>query len=127
MPIWKVSAHRKRHVYMRMHEHKSIPSPCIIGVRAARSHTVMWGTSMNVAEPQPVCHDTGCDGTEHPRPAPYIYLGIGRSAMEMKVQWRRKRRRPKRRWLDKVKDDIKEKGLPADEVYDRTWTRIGII
>ncbi len=31
----------------------------------------------------------------------------------------RKRGRPKRRWLDKVKDDIKEKGLSADEVYDR--------
>ena len=26
----------------------------------------------------------------------------------MKVQGRRKRRRPKRRWLDKVKDDIRE-------------------
>ena len=40
----------------------------------------------------------------------------------MKVQGRRKRGRPKRRWLDKVKDDIKEKGLSADDVYDRaTW------
>ena len=28
-------------------------------------------------------------------------------------------------WLDKVKDDIKEKGLSADEVYDRaTWRRM---
>ena len=27
--------------------------------------------------------------------------------------------RPKRRWLDKVKNDIKEKGLSADDVYDR--------
>ena len=40
----------------------------------------------------------------------------------MKVRGRRKRRRPKRRWLDKVKDDIKEKGLSADDEYDRaTW------
>ena len=31
--------------------------------------------------------------------------------MEVKVQGRRKRGRPKGRWLDKVKDDIKEKGL----------------
>ena len=45
-----------------------------------------------------------------------------RSSMEMKVQGRRKRGRPKRRWLDKVKNHIKEKGLSADEVYDRaTW------
>ena len=43
----------------------------------------------------------------------------GRRAMVMKVQGRRKRRRPKRRWFDKVKDDIKEKGLSADDVYDR--------
>ncbi len=35
---------------------------------------------------------------------------VGRRAMEMKVQGRRERGRPKRRWLDKVKDDIKEKG-----------------
>ena len=41
----------------------------------------------------------------------------------MKVQGRRKRGRPKRRWLDKVKDDIK--GLSADDVYDRaTWRRM---
>ena len=36
---------------------------------------------------------------------------VGRRAMGMKVHGRRKRGRPKRRWLDKVKDDIKEKGL----------------
>ena len=43
----------------------------------------------------------------------------------MKVQGRRKRGRPKRRWLDKVMDDIKEKGLYADDVYDRaTWRRM---
>ena len=48
-----------------------------------------------------------------------------KGAMVMKVQGRRKRGRPKRRWLDKVKDDIKEKGLSADDVYDRaTWRRI---
>ena len=33
----------------------------------------------------------------------------GRRAMEMKAQGRRNRGRPKRRWLDKVNDDIKEK------------------
>ena len=51
---------------------------------------------------------------------------VGRRAMKMKVQLGRgKRGRPERRWLDKVKDDIKEKGLSADEVYDRaTWRRM---
>ena len=40
----------------------------------------------------------------------------------MKVHGRRKRGIPMRRWLDKVKDDIKEKGLSADDVYDgATW------
>ena len=43
----------------------------------------------------------------------------------MKVQGRRKRGRPKRRWLDKIKDDIKEKGLSADHVYgSATWRRM---
>ena len=43
----------------------------------------------------------------------------------MKLQGIRKRGRPKRRWLDKVKVDIKDKGLSADDVYDRaTWRRI---
>ena len=51
-----------------------------------------------------------------------VGIDVGRRAMVMKVQGRRKRGRPKRRWLDKVKDDIKEKGLSADDVYDRaTW------
>ena len=50
---------------------------------------------------------------------------VGRRVMVMKVQGRRKRGRPKRRWLDKVKDDIKEKGLSPDDVYDRaTWRRM---
>ena len=48
---------------------------------------------------------------------------VGRRAMEMKVQGRRKRGRPKRRWLDRVRDDIKEKGLSAEEVYDRDTRR----
>ena len=40
----------------------------------------------------------------------------------MKVQGRRKRGRSKRRCLDRVRDDIREKGLSADDVYDRaTW------
>ena len=34
---------------------------------------------------------------------------VGRRAMEMKVQRRRERGRPKRRWWDKVKDAVKAK------------------
>ena len=36
--------------------------------------------------------------------------------MVLKVQGRRKGGRPKRKWLDKEKDDIKDKGLSADDV-----------
>ena len=39
----------------------------------------------------------------------------GRRAMEMKVQGRRKRGRPKRRWFNRVRVDIKEKGLGYTE------------
>ena len=45
----------------------------------------------------------------------------------MKVQGRRKRGRPKRRWLDKVKEYSKVKGLSADEMYEydlATWRRM---
>ena len=50
---------------------------------------------------------------------------VGWRAMEMKVQGRRERERPKIKWLDKLKDDIKENGVLADEVYDRaTWRRM---
>ena len=39
----------------------------------------------------------------------------------MKIQGRRERGRPKRRWLDGVRDDIKEK--VGEEVYDRATCR----
>ena len=52
-----------------------------------------------------------------------------RGTLRRKVQGRGKRGSPKRRWLNKVNDGIilliKEKGLSADEVYDRaTWRRM---
>ena len=52
---------------------------------------------------------------------------VGWRAIKIKVQGRRKRGRPKRRWFpfDKVNNYIKEKGLSADEVYDRAiWRRM---
>ena len=36
---------------------------------------------------------------------------LGRRMMEMDLQVRRKRRRAKRRWLDRVRGDINENGL----------------
>ena len=36
---------------------------------------------------------------------------VGRRAMEMEAEGRRKRGMTKRRWLDRVRDDIKDKGL----------------
>ena len=49
---------------------------------------------------------------------------VGRRAMEMKLQGIRKRGRPRKRWLDKVKADISENGLPASEVCDRETSYI---
>ena len=47
--------------------------------------------------------------------------------MEMKVQGRRKSLRPERRWLDGVRDDIKDKGMSANELYDHaTWRCISL-
>ena len=46
------------------------------------------------------------------------------SAMVMKVQGGRKRGRPNRIWLEKVKGDIKEKEPSADDVYDRAAWRV---
>ena len=44
---------------------------------------------------------------------------LGRSAMEMEVQGKRKRGKPNERWLNRVRNDIKEKGLSEEELYDR--------
>ena len=46
-------------------------------------------------------------------------LCVGRRAMVMKVQGRRKRGRHKRRSLERVKDDINDNGLSKEDVYDR--------
>ena len=47
--------------------------------------------------------------------------------MVIRVQGRGKRGRPKRRWSDEVKYDIKEKGLSADDVYDHAiWRRMSL-
>ncbi len=50
---------------------------------------------------------------------------VGRRVMGMDVQGRRNRGRPKRRWMDSVRDDLREKGLTGEEVHDRAaWRRL---
>ena len=50
---------------------------------------------------------------------------VGRKVMEMEVPGRRNRGRPKRRWLDSVKGDLRKKGLEGDEYRDQArWRRL---
>ena len=44
---------------------------------------------------------------------------VGKRVMEIEVAGRRNRGRPKRRWLDCVKIDLKEKGLEGNKFHDR--------
>ena len=49
---------------------------------------------------------------------------VGKRVMGIEVQESRMRERPKKRWVDCVKEDLREKGLLGEAVYDRTtWTR----
>ena len=41
---------------------------------------------------------------------------VGKRAMGIEVQGSRRRGRPKKRWADCVKDDLREKALPEEEV-----------
>ena len=50
---------------------------------------------------------------------------VGKRVMDIEVQESRRRGRPKKRWADCVKDDLREKGLSGEEVYDRaTWKQL---
>ena len=50
---------------------------------------------------------------------------VGKRVMEMEVQGTRNRGRPKQRWMDSVKEDLREKELTGDEVHDRAmWRRL---
>ena len=46
---------------------------------------------------------------------------VGKRAVSIKVLERRKRGKPKRRWLDRVRDHFKEKGLLADDCAMSTY------
>ena len=49
----------------------------------------------------------------------------GKRVMGIEVQGSGRRGRPKKRWADRVKGDLREKGLSGEEVYDRAaWRRL---
>ena len=48
---------------------------------------------------------------------------VGKRAMGIEVQGSGRRGRPKKRWADCVKDDLRENGLSGEEVYDRAARR----
>ena len=50
---------------------------------------------------------------------------VGKRVMGIEVQGSKRRGRPKKRWADSVKDDLREKGLSGEEVYDQAaWRRL---
>ena len=51
---------------------------------------------------------------------------VGRKMMEMELPEKRRRRRPKRRFLDAVKENIREVGVKETDVEDRKMWRMMI-
>ena len=50
---------------------------------------------------------------------------VGRSTMEMEVQGKRRRGRPRKRWRDCVRDDMYLRGIGEEETQDRNqWRRL---
>ena len=52
------------------------------------------------------------------------YEYVGKRVMGMEVPGKRRRGRPKRRWLDSIRNDLSERGLSEEDAQDRpTWRR----
>ena len=51
---------------------------------------------------------------------------VGRRVMEMEVPGRRGRGRPKQRWMDNVREDMRDKQLSEDDVHDRARWRSAV-
>ncbi len=50
---------------------------------------------------------------------------VGKRVMVMEVLGKRRRVRPKRRWLDNIKNDLSERELSGEEAQDRVqWRRL---
>ena len=50
---------------------------------------------------------------------------VGKRVMRMEVEGRRKRGRPKRRWMDCVSDDMKKRCITETDAHNRTvWKRM---
>ena len=50
---------------------------------------------------------------------------VGKRVMNMEVEGRRRRGRPKFRWKDSIANDLKEKGLSEQDTQDRRrWRRL---
>ena len=49
-----------------------------------------------------------------------------RSIMELNIEGNRVQRRPKKKWLDCVKEDLNENGLTSDMMRDRSYWRTRI-
>ena len=45
-------------------------------------------------------------------------LYVGTRGMVMELPGKRKRGRPKRRWLDNIRNDLSERGLPGEAAQD---------
>ena len=49
---------------------------------------------------------------------------ITKRAIEMRVGGRRKRGRPRRRWMDCIQEDLRQKGLTSGDAADRQRWKI---